>query len=224
MHHTGINPTTTQWLHMPPLVLATAGCSPPLVFEDADRSTSRIFDGVSSHAQPWRLLAAGSQRGRRRGLLGLLVDGRADDAPRGNSFREPGRVVRRTCARSGRPRLLIILSLWRTPRTSGGNPPPSTSRDYRPNKRAKARQTRQMESPRVGTARLPLLGLPRGSAAGVLKVPGYTSKTPCTHLRALRPPAPRWPWLRCEATVLKRCNCACLAPRANREQGRRLES
>ena len=94
MHHTGINPTTTQWLHMPPLVLATAGCSPPLVFEDADRSTSRIFDGVSSHAQPWRLLAAGSQRGRRRGLLGLLVDGRADDAPRGLLDRERRALVR----------------------------------------------------------------------------------------------------------------------------------
>ena len=89
MHHTGINPTTTQWLHMPPLVLAVAD-----VFEDADRSTSRIFDGVSSHAQPWRLLAAGSQRGRRRGLLGLLVDGRADDAPRGLLDRERRALVR----------------------------------------------------------------------------------------------------------------------------------
>ena len=79
---------------MPPLVLATAGCSPPLVFEDADRSTSRIFDGVSSHVQPWRLLAAGSQRGRRRGLLGLLVDGRADDAPRGLLDRERRALVR----------------------------------------------------------------------------------------------------------------------------------
>ena len=79
---------------MPPLVLATAGCSPPLVFEDADRSTSRIFDGVSSHAQPWRLLDDGRRRGRRRCLLGLRVDGRGDDAPRGLLDRERRALVR----------------------------------------------------------------------------------------------------------------------------------
>ena len=57
MHQTGINPTTTQWLHMPPLVLAVAD-----VFEDADRSTSRIFDGVATGVQGERsLLAAGSR-------------------------------------------------------------------------------------------------------------------------------------------------------------------